>query len=409
MPVHRRSLAALIAIVCLLAALSSCSSGNVAPTSAPIDPSQLADARIAGRASAAFALDLLRKLDDDGNVVLSPWSITQALTMTAAGARGETQREMLAALGVGDSLPVDRLQTAVAAVSDHSAPLTAANALFPDARATIVPAFASEMQRTHHATITPLDFSPANAAAAAAQINNWASQHTHGMVRDIVSAGDVTNNRLVIGNAVSFHGEWKTVFDHTAPGAFHLADGSSVPVTMMSHTHVDTTFSRARGRDLIAVSLPYQNSGCEMCLIVPTTGSLADLEAGLTGGQLDNLFDALDVGHDDKCQVVMPRFKFEWRDDLNDALKALGMRRAFVPGEADLTGIIADGSLFISLVRHGACIEVDEKGTRAAAVTTVHMNKSMPPPPLMFDRPFLFLIRHVESGAILFIGRFVKP
>jgi serpin B len=210
------------------------------------------------------------------------------------------------------------------------------------------------------------------------------------------------STRLVLANAVYFHGDWVTPFDPKSPnGTFHAAAGD-VTVPMMSGSGNAMVWS---GSGWTAAALPYHGNTTAMYLIVPDAGTFASFEQGLTA---DALATILAPTQQTFGAVSMPRFKFSLATSLADALSTLGMSVAFSPA-ADFSGIDGGNDLLVGDVIHQADIAVDEKGTTAAAATAVIIRTTSIEYPLVVDRPFLFFIVHQPTNTLLFAGRVVDP
>ncbi len=214
--------------------------------------------------------------------------------------------------------------------------------------------------------------------------------------------------RLVLTNAVYFNAAWASQFEEsfTAAGLFHLLDGAEVNVPMMQQTE---GFGYAGGPDFEAVELPYDGHELSMVILLPAAGQFEAFEDSLDYGVVEGAIGALQRT---EVALTMPRFKMETSFNLNDALSGLGMGIAFEPSVADFSGMDGGRDLFIADVIHKAFVEVDEAGTEAAAATAVVMEATaMPAEPIQvtIDRPFVFLIRDIQTHAILFVGRVMNP
>jgi serpin B len=256
-----------------------------------------------------------------------------------------------------------------------------------------------------------LDFSRPSAATAA--INQWVAERTENRIQDLITLDAITpDTRLVLTNAVYFLAKWELPF---APRAtddrrFTLLDGKQVKVRMM---HQENHFAYAEDDGWQAIQLPYQGGQVACDVVLPAAGGFAAFEQGLTAEKLDSLLGKL---HGDQVMLSLPRFKATTTLSLAKALKALGMKDAFVYPAADFNGISAGGQLYISAVLHKAFVEVDESKTEAAAATAVVAipGAAAPARPpkiieMIVDHPFLFLIRDLPTGQILFWGRVVNP
>ena len=357
-------------------------------------------------ASNVFGLDLAARVaaaDTRPNVVLSPLSASMALGMTLNGADGATFDAMRGALGFG-SLTQAEINASYRGLIDLLTDLDPnvrfeiANAIWANEGVPFHQAFFDAVAAAFDASSESRDFAdPATLAA----INAWVEDHTDGLIDTIVEQLDPALVMLLV-NAIYFDGAWTTQFDpqDTRTQLFTRENASTVNVDMMSLTDVEVPVGF--GATYAAVELPYGGQAFSMVLVLPHSGTsardfLATLDAGawdaLTAGLAPRNFDLLS----------MPKFTLTYDAFLNDALQAMGMDPAFKPG-ADFTRMSPIGDqLCIDFVRQKTFIEVDERGTRAAAVTAVGVGV-VSFSGFVVDRPFVFAIRERLSGTILFIG-----
>ncbi len=365
-----------------------------------------------------FALDLYGALfDPEANLFCSPYSISQALAMTYAGARGDTEQQMAQALHF--TLPQEQLHQAWNALDLALASrgekttegqrfrLNVVNALWGQANYGFRPEFLDLLALNYGAGLRTLDFSGAPDASRET-INRWVEEQTEKKIKDLLPPDSITpRTRLVLTNAIYFNAGWLYPFqpEATQDGAFHLLDGTSATVPMM---HESERLGYAEGEGWQAVELPYVGDELSLVILLPEAGTFETFARGLDSARLASMLQGLS-----RTQVALslPRFTFESSLSLKDALGKLGMTQPFSMA-ADFTGMAARPELFIDDVYHKAFIAVDEAGTEAAAATGVVMNlKAMPTQPkeVQVDRPFIFLIRDVQSGSILFLGHVVDP
>lgn len=361
----------------------------------------------------ALGLDLLRvaAAEPNENAFLSPWSITNALAMTWAGARGDTEADMARALHftLGQGRQHDAMHGSNAAViaSADKAIFTVANRLWADKSVTFKPEFLGTARQFYGAEPEAMDFA-SDFEGARKRINTWVEDNTAKKIRDLLAPGDVdADTKLVLTNAVYFKGLWKHAFqkESTQPRMFTTAAGAAKEVPMMSHSK-DHGFVEMDGVKVLEMA--YKDSNLSMVAILPAEGSsLASLESSLTSEKLGAMVAGLT---EQDVAVVFPKFKLETRMQLGPALSTLGLGAAF-SDQADFSGMTEDAALMISKVVHKAFVEVDEEGTEAAAATGVIMMPTSVRITAEFiaDRPFLFLIRDRESGAVLFVGRVADP
>ena len=364
--------------------------------------------------SVAFALDLWRRLPgpDEGDQVCSPASATVALGMLLEAARGTTREELASVLRV--PLPEERAAPAFQSVLADLAPgpgsrhrLALANALWTARQLSFRPGFAESLGLHFGARAAEADFA-SDPERARRRVNAWGRRHTWGVVEEVLPAGSVHElTAFVLANAVYFKGRWARPFprEATAERPFRLADGTVVDTPTMA---VEGTFRVASRPGLTLVELPYEGDETALLVAVPDDpAGLASLEAALTPELLVDWVDALGPEH---VALAFPRFRTRSRLDLEAPLAATGMPTAFVPFDADLSGAVGlPGETFVEQVLQAAEIRVDERGTEAAAVTAVTVAITSAPPPLAVDRPFLYLLRHRETGLVLFLGRMTDP
>jgi serpin B len=271
------------------------------------------------------------------------------------------------------------------------------------------PEFLRANQNYYDAGLSDLNFiqQPAEACRA---INNWVNTQTHGKIPSIVSNDDVgVATRLVLTNAVYFHGNWASKFDPkaTSPESFHLgAERQRVVATMRKSGQ----YAYAKIDGAAMVELPYSGERLGMVLILPDAVDGID-KLDISAEMLNSLTAQLQSVQE--VDLSLPRFQFESKMRLNDVLAALGMRNVFESGRADFSGM-SDQKLFLSAVLHRAKIETNEEGSEAAAATAAVMSLGLAnggKPPVVFraDHPFIFLIRDRHTGAVLFLGRIVDP
>jgi serpin B len=377
-----------------------------------------------------FALDLYGTLrqGSDGNLLVSPYSISQALAMTYAGAGGETVTQMANTLhftldqsalpGAFQALNGSLVARGTAAADpergEPARALNIANGLWGEQTFPFNPEFSAQLAAYYGAGLQTADFLN-NPVGARKEINGWIAQQTEHRIQDILPDGAITpETRLVLANAIYFYGGWAHTFDAsaTADGDFFLLDGASTRVPFMSQQE---SFSYAAGDGFQAIELPYAGSQLAFTVILPDAGQFAAIEDRLDSTMLDA---AIGQMADRLVVLYLPKFEFEYAASLVDPLAALGMHDAFDPNVADFSGMLggpAAEPLVISDVLHKAFISVDEEGTEAAAATAVIMAPGAGAPPeeepleVRIDRPFLFAIRDPQTGAILFLGRVMNP
>ena len=376
-------------------------------------------------ANTTFGVEIFSVLAEDspaGNLFISPYSISTALAMTWAGAEGRTAEQMAEVLRFGmpeesvhqqfediqGKLASDYRQQYIQGTGD---PLTleVANALWAQEDFSLLADYVDLVRARYDAEARNLDF-VGDPEGARQTINTWVEEKTRDRILDLLPRGSVdAMTRLVITNAVYFKGSWCDPFSEsaTSDGSFTTAEGSEVTVPMMHQTE-DYPYAEIHG--CRAVELPYADNQSSMLVMLPD-GDLGEFEQTLTEQRLSDITASLTSR---EVELTMPSFEFTSSFSLSDVLKAMGMTRAFAPGEADFSGMTGSRDLYISAVIHKAFVKVDEEGTEAAAATAVVMalTSARPEPEpvvLTLDRPFLFLIRDRITGSILFMGRVADP
>ena len=370
---------------------------------------------------AAFALDLFPKLGDDGgNLFFSPLSIHQALTMTYAGAAGDTATEMasvlhLGALAHGPHAAQNALDLSLAAAADTplaegeaGAPLTLeiANSIWGAPQLRWEAPFLDTLALNYGAGLQLTDFA-ADPEAARQAINAWVADRTHDRIAELISQGILSaDTAMVLVNAIFFKGSWAEKFEETATKveSFTLPGDGHVDVPMM-HAFSETQYAAGEGYQ--AATIPYVGGRTSMLLIVPE--DMETFESTFDAGEYAALLGRMGQREVD---LALPKFEFKFGASLSQPLQALGMAKAF-SGDADFSALTHDETLSISDVVHQAFVKVDESGTEAAAATAVVFAGTAAPvdPPAVVhaDRPFIFLIRDEQTQAILFVGRVENP
>jgi len=369
--------------------------------------------------NSAFALDLYRALREQGeNLFYSPYSISLALAMTYAGARGETEAQMAETLQF--LLSQDQLHPAFNALDLELAKrgeevsedegdafrLNIANSIWGQEDFEFLTDFLDTLALNYVAGLRLVDFVKATEEARQA-INQWVEDQTEEKIKDLIPEGVLDDmTRLVLANAIYFKAGWMHAFEegNTQDGSFYLLDGSQVTAPFMSQ---EENFRYAEGDGYQALELLYVGGNTSMVILLPEADRLDAFEAGLSSTRMNEILDDLQMQN---VRLRMPKFEFESSYGLKEILSAMGMKNAFEA--ADFSGINGKTDLFISEIMHKAFVSVDEEGTEAAAATAVIISlTAMPEAPveMTLDRPFIFMIRDNETGTILFVGRVMNP
>lgn len=359
--------------------------------------------------SNAFGLELLGQVvseDSRPNIVLSPLSASMALGMTMNGTDGTTFDAMRSTLGFGD-LSQSEINEAYAGLIellttlDPAVEFNIANSIWANEDVEILQSFLSAVRDAFGAQTESRDFAD---AATLQAINDWVDDNTDGAIESILDSLDPQLVMLLI-NAIYFDGAWTNEFDSddTTTRSFQREDASLVNVEMMSIADVE--FPLGFGTDFAAVELPYGGGAFSMLVVVPADEP-REFAASLDQAKWSQILESLSPVEVDGISI--PKFELSYDTYLNDALREMGMDVAFQPG-ADFTRLSPIGNqLCIDFVRQKTFIQVDERGTKAAAVTAVGIG------PTSFiglsaDRPFVFAIRERFSGTILFTGFITDP
>jgi serpin B len=370
-----------------------------------------------------FALALYRQLlletPGEENLLFSPLSISTALAMTYAGARGQTATEMVDALRF--SLPAEPLhagmgwldrqlsQRGAGAQGKDEQPfrLVVSNSVWGDGQASFVPDYLDILAQYYGTGISLLDFQGAPDSSRI-KINDWVAERTEQRIQNLLPESTVTTaTRLVLVNAVYFNAAWQKKFDvaATTEELFKQLDGSSKTVSLMNQT---STLNYTAGEGYQAVELPYDGGELVMLVILPADGRMAEIEQSLNAESLQTMRNAMQAQY---TQLALPRFKLDGSFGLKSSLQQLGMRQAFTD-QANFSAISSGMALFVQDVVHKSFAEVDENGTEAAAATGVIAGvTAIPPKPVVFkaNRPFLFAIIDQPTAALVFLGRIVDP
>ncbi len=377
-----------------------------------------------------FALELYAKLRiKEGNLFFSPYSISTALAMAHAGARGQTEAQMAGVLHfpiitkpgteLSSMLIPDRQKFAsvfgkiIKDLNNRGKKggyeLRVANALWGQEGYEFLEEFLELIKTNYGGRLKEVDFVRA-AETARKTINTWVEKETNDKIKNLIQKGVLDSmTRLVLTNAIYFKGNWARQFkeDRTKDAPFTLANGRKVDVAMMNQT---AEFNYMETESFQALELPYVDDELSMIILLPKEfDGLDEFEKTLTVEKLSKWLGRL---RNCEVRVSIPKFKMTSQFGLASVLKSMGMTDAF-SANADFSGMNGRRDLFISAVIHKAYVDVNEEGTEAAAATAVTMKlTSIGPsriPAFCADHPFLFIIRDNLSGSILFIGRVMNP
>jgi serpin B len=368
----------------------------------------------------AFTLNLYQQLKDkEGNIFYSPHSLSVALAMTYAGARGETEQQMAEALSF--YLSQDRLHPAFNYLDQLLASrgegaqgkdgegfrLNIVNDIWGQKDFSFLSDFLDTLAENYGAGLRILDFINAPEESRVA-INDYISEKTEEKIKDLIPEGVIDPmTRLVLTNAIYFNAAWLYPFseDLTSDGIFHLLDGGEVTVPMM---HQGESLGYTEGNGYQAVELKYDGEELSMIILLPDSGQFKNFEKALDAGLLNDIINNLES---QQVELTLPKWEYESSFMMKEVLKAMGMPIAFTDA-ADFSGMTGKRDLYIDEVIHKAFVSVDEAGTEAAAASAVIMKLTAMPidtAVVTVDRPFIYLIRDIDTGAILFFGRVVNP
>jgi len=397
---------------------------QISAAQAPVASDQTATAR-AATAVNAFAIDVYRQLaTESGNLFFSPYSISSALAMTYAGARGDTAAEMAETLHFNSCEPeihaaMKALQDRFNSIPNEAGSLDVANRLWLDKREKLTPDYSALVEKNYEAGVETVDFFNAYKIVRL-EINDWVAQKTRDKIKDLLKEDNVTPaTKLILVNAIYFNSAWLLPFDKadTREEPFHTDRGVQKIVPMMSRIG---RFLYGENPEMQWLKIPYKIPDFSMLILLPKENGLftqvEELEKKLT---VDTLASWIDGMKPSRVALRMPKFKDERRYPLADVLKKLGMKLAFT-NDADFSGMVekptVDGySLHIDYVIHQSFIELDEERTEAAAATVVGMVRAtgmMEPEPIIefnADRPFIYCLTDDQTGTVLFMGRMAQP
>ncbi len=370
--------------------------------------------------NSAFAFDLYQALrGEEGNLFYSPYSISLALAMTYAGARGETEQQMADTLRFvlsqdrlhpefnGLDIELSQRGEGAKGKDEEGFRLNVVNAIWGQKDYHFLPDFLDLLAENYGAGLRTLNFVGAPEESRVT-INKWVSDQTEGRIEDLIPQGLIdVMTRLVLTNAIYFNAAWQYPFeeDATDDGMFHLLDGDEVTVPMMRQTE---SFGYVEGDGYQAIELPYDGRELSMVILLPKSGQFETFEASLDAEQVNEIIESL---VHEQVKLTMPKFEYVSSFGLKESLITMGMPVAFSMS-ADFSGMTGNRELYIADVVHKAFVAVDEAGTEAAAATAVVMKVTaapVMPVTVKVDRPFIYLIRDIDTGTILFIGRVENP
>ena len=406
----------LILTLAAIAGLLSCSKENSGEPD--LTPKSL-DITAAGTEVIAYSNEFGVKLftevafEENNNLLLSPLSASTALTMLLNGCGGDTYEQLQETLKYPENMTMSEINKVYKSlvdqllVVDPKVKLALANAIFYRQGFSVKTPYLDIMTTDFDAEIADLDFSLPSALTT---INKWASDNTNGKIPKVLNK--ISDDAVMfLMNALYFKGDWSFQFDKslTSDRPFYTDNTNSFEVTTMKGDIGSKVIS---GNNYRAIELPYGCTNFTMVVILPD-GTLPEFILSFTAETWNTITSVLDAQEEfGELTVFMPKYKFSYEKFLNDQLQSMGMLDAFIPGLANLSGI-ADAAIYVDFVKQNTFVEVDEKGTEAAAVTTVAVNEltsSLPQPrEFVIDKPFVFAIRERTTNTLLFIGQVTNP
>lgn len=374
------------------------------------------ETQVAANAVNEFAIDLYGHLrTPDRNLFFSPYSVSQCLAMTCAGARGATRSQIAETLHFSpEEAKINRalchLSTQVRkAGNSESIKINIGNGLWGDEALDVKEDYLQSVRDSYLGVIRKVDFLH-QPEAARETINTWVEEQTDRRIVDLLPEGAINAvTRLVLANAICFRGMWEFGFEKrfTQEAPFLSSTGKSIRTWMMNCT---APFGYLEEEGVKVIELPYKGGELTMVVLLPPENrSFEDFEKRLTAARLSYWISHL---KSEMVDTYLPRFTIASSHDLKTSLIKMGMTNAFSPSKADFSGMIGNANVWIQGAIHKAYLNVNEDGTEAAAATgVVERDLGIMPPAKLFraDHPFVFLIRHTRSNSILFIGRVISP
>lgn len=398
----------LFSTVCALLLFASCNPNDPAP---PVNP---VDVQAMGTANQTFGLDLFRQVVErhpNENVLISPWSVQVAFMMAANGAEGATLSQMLNAMHLNNQYPdsLNRVQQMLTVLMEQQSghpTLKSANAFFYDEnRIAVRDSFLSTIAQWYDATAVKDNF---NDPSAKDRINQWVKEKTENKIDGIVDQIKPLDLAFLI-NALYFKSDWSRGMpaQMVANRDFKTATGSTVNVPFAMDDN-DYNFSTLNGFQMTDV--PFKDSTYTMSFVMPENAQLnSSWVSGLSTDVIQGLYETL---HRGRLMFGFPKLDMEFKTSLIPDLQALGMTDAFVPSAADFSSLgqpLIGPTLYIESVLHKAVLKVDEKGAEGAAVTSIGFGTTSMPPTMVFNRPFVVLLRHRATNTLLFTAFVGQP
>ena len=363
-----------------------------------------------------FALDIFKAVyrANEGNLFISPYSIFTALAMTYEGARNDTADKMANVLNIeqdNDSFhSYMKYLYELLNTKNLDYDISTTNALWIKNNLQLIESYLTVIREYYGGDATEIDFSDSTKAASI--INQWVENQTNGLIKDLISESTISPlTTLILTNAIYFKGIWKIQFDpvNTTNKSFETSTGISIKAPTMKLINTDNLFFYTKTNDLQILELPYTGDDISMIILLPNKNELPHIIDSI---DIDKLSKWIGSMVETEVDIYIPKFKVETSYLLSEYLIDLGMDITF-SSSADFSGITGGRDLFISEVIHKAFIDVNEKGTEAAAATAViidtGVNSGSSRVVFDCDQPFIYLIQHKETGTILFMGIISNP
>jgi serpin B len=396
------------------ATMASCErTNNEAPPGDPVPIDLTLKQKEVVESANKFAFDLfvpiIAEKKGAGNIMISPFSISSALSMTLNGAAGQTFADMIAALRY-DGKTIEEINETYLKLMTDMVPVDSrvtveiANSVWVEKRLTVKQPFIDALKKWYLAEAKNIDVKDPQAVG---MVNDWIAEKTHDKIEDMLDELNPDLAMLLI-NAVYFNGKWRNQFEtkNTESKPFYATPDSPVQVPMMFQNE---NFAFTHSQNATLVELPYGQGNYSMVVMLPDEGvTTSEAAATLNPVNWSLWMTRLSAGTSE-VDLSLPRFKYEYKRELKDDLTSLGMGIAFTDF-ADFSNISSQG-LLISRVLHQTFIETNEEGTEAAAATVVEMvSTSMPMTTVInINRPFLYFIRETTTGTIMFMGQVADP
>ena len=360
-----------------------------------------------------LTLDFLRHMPKDENLFFSPLSITSALSMANLGADEETSMQIMNTLKFAKG--TDGVHNAfkqyheLLKKEDQPYSLKVADRVYPSNSYDISAEFLKKCLEIFSVTIQAVDFDKAEEVRM--EINKWVESQTNEKIKDLLPSGAINElTKMVLVDAVYFKGNWKSQFRKDLTTKMQFRSGKKPVEVDMMYQKANFKYKKNQASQFAALELPYVGDSLSMLILLPDADDGQDrLEKSLTADVMDAMLYSMP---EMKVAVWIPKFKLQCAKQLSKILSSLGMSDAFSKDKANFSKMDPSNRLFIDEVYHQAFVEVNEEGTEAAAATAVVMRKKRSVqivPEFKADRPFLFFIKDVENGVILFAGRVLDP